>query len=87
MITPLCHAAPSRAWCLIGDCNLTLHSVETSAPSGLPSPNRIPYLTFLQQTDGQDLWLTQLEAIYNIKKRTLCALSLHVLPWCLSLYP
>lgn len=57
MILPLCQAAPSRAWCLMGDCNLTLHSIETSG-SG-PHPNRAHYMDFLQRSDGHDLWLTR----------------------------
>ncbi len=57
MITPLCRAAPSRAWCLIGDCNLTLASVEISGSNAPLSPNRLPYLQFLRDSDGCDLWM------------------------------
>jgi hypothetical protein len=50
-ITELCLAAPSHVWRIIGDCNLTLASVETfsSAP---PSPNRLPYLEHLHTAAG-----------------------------------
>lgn len=41
MLTPLCQDAPSRAWCVIGDCNLTLDSIETSASHAQLSPNRL----------------------------------------------
>ena len=58
MVTPICQAAPSHAWCLLGDCNLTLHSIESSSPSTHPSPNHAPYLDFLRHSDGQDLWLS-----------------------------
>ena len=43
--------------CVIGDSNLTLHSIESSAAR--PSPNSTPFLDFLRQTNGQDLWLTR----------------------------
>ena len=57
MLTPLCQDAPSHAWRVIGDCNLTLHSIESLA--ALPSPNSVPCLDFLRQSNGQNLWLTR----------------------------
>ena len=56
MLTPLCQDAPSHVWCVIGDCNLTLASSETTS-TGAISPNHGPYLDFLCNTDGSDLWL------------------------------
>jgi hypothetical protein len=37
--SPPRQAAPSGIWCIIGDCNLTLASVETANPSTPLSPN------------------------------------------------
>jgi hypothetical protein len=56
MISTLCRDAPCQAWCVIGDCNLTLDSVELSGSHTLPSPNRLPYLDFLRESQGHDLW-------------------------------
>ena len=56
MLTPLCNTAPSQAWCLIGDCNLTLTSEESSGSHAPTALNRSSYLEFLWNTHGADLW-------------------------------
>ena len=58
MVAQLCRDAPSKSWCIIGDCNLTLASVEAANPSP-PNPNRVPYLSFLRDARGHDLWSAQ----------------------------
>jgi len=57
MLSPLCWDAPSHTWYVIGDCNLTLTSSETSTSAAPLSPNRVPYLDFLCNSEGLDLWL------------------------------
>ena len=59
MLAPLCREAPSHAWCIIGDCNLTLDAVESTGPPSRSHPNRFPYLDFLRDCNGLDLWQTQ----------------------------
>jgi hypothetical protein len=56
MVAQLCRVAPSRSWCVIGDCNVTLAAVETAASSSVPNPNRAPYQAFLRDARGCDLW-------------------------------
>jgi len=59
MVAQLCHDAPSKSWCIIGDCNLTLASIKTANPLPSPNPNCGPYLAFLRDAHSCDLWLAQ----------------------------
>ena len=59
MVAQLCRDAPSKSWCVIGDCNLTLASVKTANPLPSPNPNCGPYLAFLRDVRGRDLWSAQ----------------------------
>jgi len=74
MLTELCLDAPARSWCILGDCNLTIASVETAHPSSPSNPNRIPYHAFLRDTHGHDLWSTAMIAPRSP--------TLHLLLWC-----
>jgi hypothetical protein len=58
LLTSLCRDAPSQVWCVIGDYNLTLAAVEISGSAAQLSPNRFPYLEFLYNSNGRDLWMT-----------------------------
>src|SRR5229473_2555592 len=40
LLTSLCRDAPSQAWCVIGDYNLTLAAIEISGSAAQLSPNR-----------------------------------------------
>ena len=49
-VTELCNASP-HSWTLLGDLNATVSPAERQG-----SENRTPYLNFLRNTNGKDLW-------------------------------
>ncbi|KAF8228780.1 hypothetical protein L208DRAFT_1289893 [Tricholoma matsutake] len=57
VLTDLCHLAPF-SWSIIGDCNATLRSTESTASPYCILLTQQLYTSFLQSAGGVDFWST-----------------------------